>query len=170
MTASAGKHTWRSGGHRRYRFLEHLSGSCPEPVYISEWRHNEMMFRLLLIAFAGVSLLVAQQSVDLDRKLAGKIATAVKQSGAPSVSVAAVQNGRLVYAKAFGIANIAVRRSRTGSSSKSTASKTLNSAASAPIPRASTLANPRTSSHRAQCVVRVLPQSIEPADCQSATG
>jgi len=41
-----------------------------------------MMFHLLPIALAGVSSLVAQLSPDLDSKLSGKMAAAVKQSGA----------------------------------------------------------------------------------------
>jgi len=54
--------------------------------------------------------LAAQQSSDLDRKLSAKIADALKSSTAPSVSVAVVQDGRLVYAQAFGQADIAKGR------------------------------------------------------------
>jgi len=54
--------------------------------------------------------LAAQQSSELDRKLSARIADALKSSGAPSVSVAVVQDGRLVYAQAFGSADIAKGR------------------------------------------------------------
>ena len=54
--------------------------------------------------------LAAQQSSELDRKLSAKIGDALKSSGAPSVSVAVVQDGRLVYAQAFGSADIATAR------------------------------------------------------------
>jgi D-alanyl-D-alanine carboxypeptidase len=63
----------------------------------------------LLVALCAFSL-AAQQPADLDRKLADAIGAALKQSGAPSVSVAVVQNGKLVYAKAFGKANVAADR------------------------------------------------------------
>ncbi len=54
--------------------------------------------------------LAAQQPSEFDRKLSAKIADALKSSGAPSVSVAVVQDGRLVYAKAFGYADVAKGR------------------------------------------------------------
>jgi len=54
--------------------------------------------------------LAAQQSPDLDRKLSAKIADSLKSTGAPSVSVAVVQDGRLVYAQAFGYADMAKGR------------------------------------------------------------
>jgi len=50
--------------------------------------------------------LAAQSSSDLDRKLTDKIAATLKQSGAPSASVAVVQGGKLVFAKAFGKASL----------------------------------------------------------------
>jgi len=54
--------------------------------------------------------LAAQQSSELDRKLSAQISDALKSSGAPSASVAVVQDGRLVYAQAFGQADIAKGR------------------------------------------------------------
>ena len=54
--------------------------------------------------------LAAQQSSELDRKLSAKISDALRSSGAPSVSVALVQDGRLVYAQAFGYADVAKGR------------------------------------------------------------
>src|SRR5437773_4748033 len=64
----------------------------------------------LLLVLTGAFLLTAQQSQELDGKLAGKMAAALQQSGAPSVSIAVVRNGKLVYAKAFGSANVAAGR------------------------------------------------------------
>src|SRR5712671_12115 len=61
---------------------------------------------LLLLAFSAV----AQQSSELDRKLSEKIGAALKESGAPSASIAVVKDGELVFAKAFGMANIAENR------------------------------------------------------------
>ena len=54
----------------------------------------------LLLVLTGAFLLTAQQSQELDGKLAGKMAAALQQSGTPSVSIAVVRNGKLVYAKA----------------------------------------------------------------------
>ncbi len=54
--------------------------------------------------------LAAQQSSEFDRKLSAKIGDALKSSGAPSVSVAVVENGRLAYAQAFGYADVAKSR------------------------------------------------------------
>ena len=52
----------------------------------------------------------AQQSSDLDGKFSAKIGEALKSSGAPSVSVAVVEKGRLAYAQAFGYADISKSR------------------------------------------------------------
>jgi D-alanyl-D-alanine carboxypeptidase len=52
----------------------------------------------------------AQQSPELDRKLSGAIGEALKASGAPSVSVAVVKDGHLVYAQAFGDADTSASR------------------------------------------------------------
>jgi D-alanyl-D-alanine carboxypeptidase len=52
----------------------------------------------------------AQLPSELDRKLSEKIGAALKASGAPSVSIAVVKDGELIYAKAFGRANIADNR------------------------------------------------------------
>ncbi len=66
-------------------------------------------FAGLLVALCALSL-AAQQPADLERKLSETIGAALKQSGAPSVSVAVVQNGALMDAKAFGEANVAAGR------------------------------------------------------------
>jgi len=67
------------------------------------------MTRYLALTAVGLCAfaLSAQQSSDLDSKLSGKIAAALTQSGAPGVSVAIVEHGKLAYTKAFGQANIA---------------------------------------------------------------
>lgn len=57
----------------------------------------------------SVALLHAQDAA-LSGKLDEKISAALTASGAPSVSVAVVQNGQIVYAKAFGKADIAKDR------------------------------------------------------------
>lgn len=66
-------------------------------------------FAALAVCF-GLS---AQQPATVESKLTGKIAEALKKSGAPSVSVALVQDGRLSYAQAFGMADIAAGRGAT---------------------------------------------------------
>jgi D-alanyl-D-alanine carboxypeptidase len=50
----------------------------------------------------------AQQA--LDSRLSGRIGEALKASGAPGVSVAVVENGRLAYAQAFGYADLSKGR------------------------------------------------------------
>ncbi|PYT23021.1 MAG: serine hydrolase [Acidobacteria bacterium] len=67
------------------------------------------MTRYLALTAVGLCAF-AQQSSDLDSKLSGKIAAALTQSGAPGVSVAIVEQGKLAFAKAFGHANIAENR------------------------------------------------------------
>src|SRR2546425_11823197 len=70
------------------------------------------MSRYLAVTAVGLCAfaLSAQQPSELDRKLADKIAATLQQSGAPGVSVAIVEHGKLAYAKAFGQANIAENR------------------------------------------------------------
>jgi CubicO group peptidase (beta-lactamase class C family) len=69
------------------------------------------MKRSLAVVLLSCALpLAAQQSSELERKLSTKIGDALKASGAPSVSVAVVQDGRLVYAQAFGYADVAKSR------------------------------------------------------------
>src|SRR5689334_15448251 len=51
-----------------------------------------------------------QQAAGLDAKLTEKITASLKKSGAPSVSVAVVQDGKLAFANAFGMADIAAGR------------------------------------------------------------
>ena len=62
------------------------------------------------LAVAGRVLLSAQAPPDLEKKLDERIAAALKSTGAPSVSVAVVSGDKLVYAKAFGEADIAAHR------------------------------------------------------------
>jgi D-alanyl-D-alanine carboxypeptidase len=57
-------------------------------------------------------------SAALDSKLSGLIDTALQKSGAPSVSAAVVENGRLLFAKAFGSGVNADTRYAVGSISK----------------------------------------------------
>ncbi|HUJ22582.1 MAG TPA: serine hydrolase domain-containing protein [Bryobacteraceae bacterium] len=64
---------------------------------------------LFLLTFCAGSLF-GQASAERDRKLSEKIAAALKESGAPSVSVAVVENGKVAYANAFGKANVAAGR------------------------------------------------------------
>jgi CubicO group peptidase (beta-lactamase class C family) len=64
------------------------------------------MYRPLLLLGLTFSL-AAQPALDT------KIADALKKSGAPSVSVAVVRDGKLAYAKAFGMADIAASRAAT---------------------------------------------------------
>jgi len=54
--------------------------------------------------------LFAQLPADLEKKLDEKISSTLKLAGAPSVSVAVVKDGKLVYAKAFGTADLAAGR------------------------------------------------------------
>lgn len=67
--------------------------------------------RALLLA--APFLLAAQTAGDLDRKLTDKISDTLKKSGAPSVSVALVKDGKLVFAKAFGFATLSPERPAT---------------------------------------------------------
>ncbi len=66
---------------------------------------------------AAVGLLVSSvlwgQSPTLNAELDEKISSALKASGAPSVSVAVVKDGQIAYAKAFGKANIGEDRPAT---------------------------------------------------------
>jgi CubicO group peptidase (beta-lactamase class C family) len=68
------------------------------------------MTRSLAFLLFCVLPAAAQPSLELDRKLSATIADALKASGAPSVSVAVVQNGKMVYARAFGTAEVAKSR------------------------------------------------------------
>jgi len=61
-----------------------------------------------LLAFLLALPLAAQ--TDLPAKLNEKIADALKKSGAPSVSVAVVRDGKLYYARGFGSADLAASR------------------------------------------------------------
>src|SRR5262249_6545205 len=69
-------------------------------------RYTHTMYRPLLLLGLTFSL-AAQPALDT------KISDALKKSGAPSVSVAVVRDGKLAYAKAFGQADIAASRAAT---------------------------------------------------------
>jgi CubicO group peptidase (beta-lactamase class C family) len=56
--------------------------------------------------FFAFLLCAAAYAQDLTTQLDTKISAALKKAGAPSVSVAVVQDGKLSYAKAFGFANL----------------------------------------------------------------
>src|SRR2546421_1860339 len=73
-------------------------------LIVSQTMKSALTF--FLLAFSAA----AQQSPELDRKLSEKVGAALKESGAPSVSIAVVRDGQLVYAKAFGKTNIAENR------------------------------------------------------------
>jgi CubicO group peptidase (beta-lactamase class C family) len=62
------------------------------------------MLRLSLFLAAALPLCA---QADLSAKLDTKISDALKKSGAPSVSVAVVREGKLYYARAFGSADLA---------------------------------------------------------------
>ena len=70
-----------------------------------------------LFVLLAILPLAAQPASDLDRKLTDKIAATLKESGAPSASVAVVKDGKLFLAKAFGNAT-AETRYAVGSISK----------------------------------------------------
>jgi CubicO group peptidase (beta-lactamase class C family) len=57
---------------------------------------------LLLAALLAFGLPLAAQNNELERKLGEKIAETLKKSGAPSASIAVVQDGKLAFVKAFG--------------------------------------------------------------------
>jgi D-alanyl-D-alanine carboxypeptidase len=65
-------------------------------------------FPVLALAFAF--RLVAQTAPDLEKKLDDQISASLRKAGAPSVSVAVVRDGKLAYAKAFGMADLASQR------------------------------------------------------------
>lgn len=65
---------------------------------------------MLLRFAAALAVCCGLYAQNLDSKLTPKIAEALKKSGAPSVSVAVVQDGKLAYAKAFGMADLAAAK------------------------------------------------------------
>src|SRR5208283_1334156 len=67
-------------------------------------------FQCLALAVLATCTPFAQSAADLEKQLDQKISSALRISGAPSVSVAAVTGGKLVYAKAFGTADLAAGR------------------------------------------------------------
>jgi D-alanyl-D-alanine carboxypeptidase len=71
-----------------------------------------MTRRIAFLVSLALAPLLAQ-TPDLERKLSGQIASALEQSHAPSVSVAVVRDGKLVFAKAFGKASVNPAREAT---------------------------------------------------------
>jgi CubicO group peptidase (beta-lactamase class C family) len=57
---------------------------------------------LLTFALLAAGLPLRAQETELERKLSDKIADTLKKSGAPSASIAVVQDGKLAFVKAFG--------------------------------------------------------------------
>lgn len=60
--------------------------------------------------FLACALTVMAQPADLEKRLDDKISNSLAKFGAPSVSVAVVRDGRLFYARAFGMADLASKR------------------------------------------------------------
>ena len=61
-----------------------------------------------LIGLLTLSLYASAQ--DFDKKLDDQISAALKKAGAPGISVAVVNGGKLIYAKAFGSADLEANR------------------------------------------------------------
>jgi CubicO group peptidase (beta-lactamase class C family) len=72
-----------------------------------------LRFRSLALAALAACTLFAQLPPDLEKRLDEKVASSLRASGAPSVSVAVVMDGKLAYAKAFGAADLAANRPAT---------------------------------------------------------
>ena len=72
--------------------------------------HTESIMLLRLTLCAIAALLWSAPAQDLSSKLTEKIEAALKKSGAPSVSVAVVQDGKIAFAKAFGNADLETGR------------------------------------------------------------
>jgi CubicO group peptidase (beta-lactamase class C family) len=64
----------------------------------------------VLIVLFSTCTLFAQLPADLEKRLDERISSSLRTAGAPSVSVAVVADGKLVYAKAFGTADLAAGR------------------------------------------------------------
>jgi D-alanyl-D-alanine carboxypeptidase len=69
-----------------------------------------MRHRFATVLLCCALPIAAQQSSGLNQKLSAKIQEMFQASGAPGVSVAVVEKGRLVYAQAFGDADISPER------------------------------------------------------------
>jgi CubicO group peptidase (beta-lactamase class C family) len=75
---------------------------------------NKLLTGLLLAAcFALSAAELWAQDFPLANELDKTLSAALASSGAPSVSVVVTENGRIVYARAFGMANIAENRPAT---------------------------------------------------------
>ena len=71
-----------------------------------------MIRRTFLLSFCALALW-GQGRPRLDARIDAAVRDALRQSGAPSVSVAVVVEGRLAYAQAFGYSSLAPRRAAT---------------------------------------------------------
>jgi D-alanyl-D-alanine carboxypeptidase len=74
--------------------------------------HYPLFLKIFLIfPFTAALLVISQIAGSMpDEKVEKKIAKMLAESGAPSVSIAVVEHGQLVYAKAFGRASLAPDR------------------------------------------------------------
>jgi D-alanyl-D-alanine carboxypeptidase len=86
-----------------------------KPMSPKVLQRNGFLFALrlvvLILPFAAALLVISQTAGStLDERVQEKIATILAESGAPSVSIAVVEHGQLVYAKAFGLASLAPNR------------------------------------------------------------
>lgn len=86
-----------------------------KPMLPKVLQRNGFRFALrlvvLIVPFAAALLVISQTARStLDEMVEKKIATMLAKSGAPSVSIAVVEHGQLVYAKAFGMASLAPKR------------------------------------------------------------
>lgn len=75
-----------------------------------------MMFRSLLLTAVAASFSLpslAQLSPETEAQIASIAEQSLKQTGVPSASVAILQNGRVVYARAFGLADVASGKKAT---------------------------------------------------------
>ena len=68
--------------------------------------HTEDTMLTRIAIFAAAALLWCAPAQDLSPRITEKIEAALKKSGAPSVSVAVVQDGKIAFAKAFGKADL----------------------------------------------------------------
>jgi CubicO group peptidase (beta-lactamase class C family) len=89
---------------RSNRWVTTISDSDEQENSMSRVRVFWLFFALAPLA------LRAQPPGELEKKLDEKISAALQKAGAPSVSVAVVQDGKLFYAKAFGSADLAAKR------------------------------------------------------------
>jgi CubicO group peptidase (beta-lactamase class C family) len=71
------------------------------------------MWQRLIFGLLAPLAVVAQDTASLERQLTDKISATLKQSGAPSASIAVLKDGKLAFAKAFGNATLSPERPAT---------------------------------------------------------